>query len=207
MVIVAIVAADAFMVPRQCHLTAMLSHDMPGGEEPTEQKHDCNGSMKKPHEPKVSATGVRFVKRGFGRAVRARTLTWRGGYAESHRRIRCRRQPPERSLAHQRQDARAAIAHREVRGSELAAGWNAGAQKLGVKLPAWVARHGSARCSAAVIKTFTRFRIILSNAVKYVTNVESYDRRIQSAFNIQGRKMQRRAEFLPARAIRKAGAG
>src|SRR6185436_20843020 len=28
---------------------------------------------------------------------------------------------------------------------ELAAGWNAGAQKLGVKLPAWVARHGSAR--------------------------------------------------------------
>ncbi len=26
---------------------------------------------------------------------------------------------------------------------ELAAGWNAGAQKLGVKLPAWVARHGS----------------------------------------------------------------
>ena len=88
---------------------------------------------------------------------------------------------------------------------ELAAGWNAGAQKLGVKLPAWVARHGSKRSAAAVINTFTRFRIILTNAVKYVTNVESYDRRIQSAINIQGRKMQRRAEFLLTRALRKAG--
>ena len=57
----------------------------------------------------------------------------------------------------------------------------------------------------AVINTFTRFRIILTNAVKYVTNVESYDRRIQSAINIQGRKMQRRAEFLLTRALRKAG--
>ncbi len=49
------------------------------------------------------------------------------------------------------------------------------------------------------------FRIILTNAVKYVTNVESYDRRIQSAINIQGKKMQRRAEFLLTRALRPAG--
>ena len=52
-------------------------------------------------------------------------------------------------------------------------------------------------------RTFTRFRIILTNAVKNVTNVESYDRRIQSAINIQGRKMQRRAEFLLTRALRR----
>ena len=88
---------------------------------------------------------------------------------------------------------------------ELAAGWNAGAQKLGVKLPAWVARHGSARSSAAVINTFRVFRIILTNAVKYVTKVDAYDRRIQSAINIQGKKMQRRAEFLLARALKIAG--
>ena len=81
---------------------------------------------------------------------------------------------------------------------ELAAGWNAGAEKLGVKLPAWVARHGSKRSSAAVINTFRVFRIIL-------TNVESYDRRIQSAINIQGKKRQRRAEFLLTRALRRAG--
>ncbi len=88
---------------------------------------------------------------------------------------------------------------------ELAAGWNAGAQKLGVKLPAWVARHGTKRSSAAVINTFRVFRIILTNAVKYVTNVESYDRRIQSAINIQGKKMQRRAEFLLKRALTRSG--
>ena len=88
----------------------------------------------------------------------------------------------------------------QMRLVELAAGWNAGAQKPGVKLPAWVARHGSKRSSAAVINTFRVFRIILTNAVKYVTNVESYDRRIQSAINIQGKKMQRRGEFLLARA-------
>lgn len=88
---------------------------------------------------------------------------------------------------------------------ELAAGWNAGAQKLGVKLPAWVARHGSKRSSAAVINTFRVFRIILTNAVKYVPSVNAYDRRIQSAINVQGSKMQRRAEFLLKRALGRAG--
>ena len=71
--------------------------------------------------------------------------------------------------------------------------------------PAWVARHGSKRSSAAVINTFRVFRIILTNAVKYVTTVESYDRRIQAAINIQGKKMQHRAEFLLTRALRQAG--
>ena len=88
---------------------------------------------------------------------------------------------------------------------ELAAGWNAGVQKLGVKLPAWVARHGSSRSSAAVINTFRVFRIILTNAVKYVTKVDAYDRRIKSAVNIQGKKMQRRAEFLLTRTLQVAG--
>ena len=92
-----------------------------------------------------------------------------------------------------------------ARGGELAAGWNAGAQKLGVKLPAWVARHGSKRSSAAVISTFGVFRIILTNAVKYVNNVKSYDRRIQAAISIQGKNMQRRAEFLLTRGLRRAG--
>ncbi len=64
---------------------------------------------------------------------------------------------------------------------------------------------GRAIPSAAVLNTFRVFRIILTNAVKYVTNVESYDRRIQSAINIQGKKMQRRAEFLLTRALRQAG--
>jgi len=46
----------------------------------------------------------------------------------------------------------------------LAAGWNAGVEKLGVKLPAWAARHSSKCSSAAVINTFRVSRIILTNA-------------------------------------------
>ena len=56
-----------------------------------------------------------------------------------------------------------------------------------------------------VLNAFRVFRIIRTDAAKYVTNVESYDRRIQSAINIQRKKMQRRAEFLLTRALRQAG--
>ena len=74
-----------------------------------------------------------------------------------------------------------------------------------MKLPAWVTRHGAGRSAVAVINTFRVFRIILTNAVKYVTNVEGYDRRIQSAINIQGKKMRRRAEFLLTRSLHRTG--
>ena len=74
-----------------------------------------------------------------------------------------------------------------------------------LKLPAWVARHGGGRGAVSVLNTFRAFRIILTNAVKYIGNVDAYDRRIQSAINIQGKKMQRRAQFLLTRALRRAG--
>ena len=77
------------------------------------------------------------------------------------------------------------------------AGWNAGAQDARGETSR-VARHSSNRRAAAVLNTFIRFRIIL-------TKVESYDRRIQSAINIQWRRMLRRAEFLLTRALRRAG--
>ena len=69
MVIVVSVTPDGFMLPRLSHLTAMHSHDVPGGEEPTEQKHDGNGSMKKLHGANVSVSGAPFVKMAFGAAV------------------------------------------------------------------------------------------------------------------------------------------
>src|SRR5438093_4831145 len=88
---------------------------------------------------------------------------------------------------------------------ELAAGWNAGAERLGVKLPAWVSRHGPRRSSISVLNSIRQFRITLTNAVKYVTSVADYDRRIQSAVSIQARKMQRQADFLLTRALKRAG--
>lgn len=81
---------------------------------------------------------------------------------------------------------------------ELAAGWNAGQNQPGVKLPAWVVCHGSTRNSAAVLNTFHVLRIIL-------LTTEVSDRRIQSAVSIKGKKMRRRAKILLKRALRRAG--
>ena len=65
MMIVVSVAEDGFMLRRLRALTAMPSHDMPGGEEPAEQEHDCNGSMKKLHGPNPFANDGPTVKLGF----------------------------------------------------------------------------------------------------------------------------------------------
>ena len=92
-----------------------------------------------------------------------------------------------------------------ARVGKLAGGWNAGAARLGAKVPAWIARQGARRSAVSIENTTRLFRITLTNAVKYVHNVADYTRRIQSAINIQGKKMQRRAEFLLARAVKRAG--
>ncbi len=88
---------------------------------------------------------------------------------------------------------------------ELAAGWNAGADALGVKLPAWVTRHGPRRSAMSIADTARLFRITLINAVKYVTSVADYERRIQAAITIQANKIRRQAEFLLTRALKRGG--
>ena len=79
--------------------------------------------------------------------------------AEIHKRLRdhhTSRINPRNLKQSYRVDASALRAlKRELlrRVGKLAAGWNAGAQKLGVKLPAWVARHGSTGSSAEVLSS------------------------------------------------------
>jgi hypothetical protein len=87
----------------------------------------------------------------------------------------------------------------------LAAGWNEAAKKLGVRLPAWVARHGSGRGSIGISNGATRFRITIANEVGFVGNVKGFSRRIQSAINLQANAMKRQAEHLLKKGIRKAG--
>lgn len=86
----------------------------------------------------------------------------------------------------------------------LAAGWNEAAKKLGVRLPAWVARHGSGRGSIGITTGATRFRIAIANEVGFVGNVKGFSRRIQSAINLQANAMKRQAEHLLKKSIRKA---
>ena len=92
-----------------------------------------------------------------------------------------------------------------ARVGKLAGGWNAGAAKLGAKVPAWVSRQGAGRGGMSVVNSIRQFRITLTNAVKYVTNVADYMRRVESAIGIQAAKMERKAEFLLTRALKRAG--
>jgi hypothetical protein len=88
---------------------------------------------------------------------------------------------------------------------ELAAGWNASAAALGVRLPAFVKRHGDKHGSMKVVITEKRIRLELENAVPFVGNVHGYERRVQKAVDIQAAKMDREADFLMKKAIRSAG--
>lgn len=87
----------------------------------------------------------------------------------------------------------------------LSAGWNSAAAKLGVRLPAWISRQGTARGSVVEKTTPTNFSITLNNEVAFVGNVKDYERRVTWAVKNQIRKMDRRADFLLKKAIRAAG--
>ena len=87
----------------------------------------------------------------------------------------------------------------------LAAGWNRAGELLGVKLPLWVRRHGSSRGEAVVTETATLFRLTLSNAVAFVDNVRGYQWRVQKAVDYQARNMNRQADYLLKKAMKKAG--
>ena len=46
---------------------------------------------------------------------------------------------------------------------------------------------------------------LLTNAVKYVDNVSAHERRVQVAITAQARKMERQAECLLTRSLRRVG--
>jgi hypothetical protein len=83
----------------------------------------------------------------------------------------------------------------------LAAGWNLGAEKLKVGLPAWVRRHGE----FSEQSHGSRFILAVTNAVPFVGNVRGYARRIQKVIDYQARKLEQQAEHLLKKAIKKAG--
>jgi hypothetical protein len=87
----------------------------------------------------------------------------------------------------------------------LAAGWNEAAHKLGVRLPAWVGRHGTGKGSVVITRSGAVFRITVANEVSFVGNVKGFTRRVQSAINLQANAMRRQAEHLMKKGIRKAG--
>jgi hypothetical protein len=65
----------------------------------------------------------------------------------------------------------------------LAAGWNKAAEALGVKLPAWIRRHGDSHGIIRITVTNTGVRIFLANNVGFVDNVKDLERRLQWALD------------------------
>ena len=95
----------------------------------------------------------------------------------------------------------------KLRVGELAAGWNRAAAKLGVKgVPSWIKRHTSPGDITIVTKD-TLFRIEVWNDVKYVGTVKGYDYRIKKAVDYQANAINREADFLLKKQIKKAGWG
>lgn len=87
----------------------------------------------------------------------------------------------------------------------LASGWNAAAAKLGLKLPAWITRHGTSRGEIELRITETHFTILITNSVKFAGEVKGLERRVQFALDNRGNQMMRRLEHVFAGEARKAG--
>ena len=78
-------------------------------------------------------------------------------------------------------------------------------RRSAAKATPWLCTSSRRRGALAVANTFRLFRITIINAVKYVTSVSDYERRINSAIRIQAGRMRCRAEFLLTRALRRTG--
>jgi hypothetical protein len=88
----------------------------------------------------------------------------------------------------------------------LAAGLNAAAEKLGFKLPAWIARHGNAFGIIEINFTETRFHIKIGQNVPYADNVKGYARKFDFAFQREVKSLQGMIKAVAEKAARKARA-
>ena len=87
----------------------------------------------------------------------------------------------------------------------LASGWSTAASKLGVKMPAWISRHGTGRGQIKVVTGFAESRITIVNGVKFAREVKGLVRRVQWALDKRAGAMDRQVEHYQARNARGAG--
>ncbi len=87
----------------------------------------------------------------------------------------------------------------------LASGWNAAAMKLGVRVPAWIARHGSSAGQIVVKLTGWALTIEIRNRVKYAGEISDLRSRVGRALEAQRKAMERQIKWLTERNARKSG--
>ncbi len=88
---------------------------------------------------------------------------------------------------------------------KLASGWNAAAEGLGYKAPAWIRRHGSSRGDVLLQLEGDDMHVTISNQVKFAGSVKGLQRRVQSALDMQARAMERRVSYVQRKAQASAG--
>lgn len=88
----------------------------------------------------------------------------------------------------------------------LAAGMNAAAGKLGIRLPAWISRHGTKFGIIHIEFSATRFRIQLGQNVPYATNVKGYARKFDFAFKREVGTLQKMIKAITNKAHARARA-
>lgn len=87
----------------------------------------------------------------------------------------------------------------------LSSGWNAAATALGVRLPRWIARHGTLHGSARIKTGAHSIEITAENAIRYAGDVEGLPRRIQWAVQRQAEAIIRRSEHRLKQSAKKSG--
>lgn len=89
----------------------------------------------------------------------------------------------------------------------LAGGFNASAEKLGYRMPAWIRRHGTGRGDVIVELTGTVLRIVMTNDVKFTGTVKGLRRAMQTALDQQITAMNRRLDYFIRKNKRASGLG
>lgn len=86
----------------------------------------------------------------------------------------------------------------------LAAGLNAAAAKLGIRLPSWIARHGAKYGKVDVSFTPLRLRVRIVQDVPFTDNVRGYARRWNAAFAREIKTLQKMMGVLRDRTFHRA---
>lgn len=101
--------------------------------------------------------------------------------------------------------ARAVIAELKANVGLLASGWSGAAAELNVPIPAWIKRHGTRFSAVRVVETEHSIRIEISNTVPFLGSVDDFERRVAKFIEYQQNKLNRRAEHVLQKSLRRAG--
>ena len=96
-----------------------------------------------------------------------------------------------------------AIEERKKRIGKLASGWAAAAEKVGVKLPSWIARHGAGRGDVLLSMGTMSYSIRIRNNVAYGQNLQ-LQRIADRVARVRQRKLEARLPYVLRGALRRA---